>query len=335
MLEIRAKARRLHQQHTLGLIIVDYLQLMRPDHTIESRVQQVGEMSRGLKILARELNVPVIALSQLSRAVESAHRQAADPLRPPRVRADRAGRRPRRLHLPRGVLRQGVRARGHRRHHHRQAPKRRARGRRADVREGVPEVPELRRRPVLRLSACPFDLCDGTGLPHRRGDEHGPRLPLPRRPGRPRQGAQPVAASSRAATASRRSTRRPSSDMTGPAPRVVRDFARRIDEHLDSGRGLWIFGGVGHRQDDAGDDRLAPGARGGPLASRSTRCRGCSPSCAARSTTTPSTPTPSCSTGSPASTSCTSTTSAPSRAARGSSSSSTRSSTPATRRSAR
>jgi replicative DNA helicase len=71
MLEIRAKARRLHQQHELGLIIVDYLQLMRPDHTIESRVQQVGEMSRGLKILARELNVPVIALSQLSRAVES------------------------------------------------------------------------------------------------------------------------------------------------------------------------------------------------------------------------------------------------------------------------
>jgi replicative DNA helicase len=71
MLEIRAKARRLHQQHELGLVIVDYLQLMRPDHTIESRVQQVGEMSRGLKILARELSVPVIALSQLSRAVES------------------------------------------------------------------------------------------------------------------------------------------------------------------------------------------------------------------------------------------------------------------------
>jgi replicative DNA helicase len=71
MLEIRAKARRLHQQHQLGLIIVDYLQLMRPDHTIESRVQQVGEMSRGLKILARELEVPVIALSQLSRAVET------------------------------------------------------------------------------------------------------------------------------------------------------------------------------------------------------------------------------------------------------------------------
>ncbi|MBA2637107.1 MAG: replicative DNA helicase [Solirubrobacterales bacterium] len=74
ILEIRAKARRLHQQHGgLGLIIVDYLQLMRADGRIESRVQQVGDMSRGLKILARELEVPVIALSQLSRAVEQRH----------------------------------------------------------------------------------------------------------------------------------------------------------------------------------------------------------------------------------------------------------------------
>ena len=71
ILEIRAKARRLHQQQPLGLIIIDYLQLMRADARVESRVQQVGEMSRGLKILARELNVPVIALSQLSRAVET------------------------------------------------------------------------------------------------------------------------------------------------------------------------------------------------------------------------------------------------------------------------
>jgi len=71
ILEIRAKARRLHQQAPLGLIIIDYLQLLRADARVESRVQQVGEMSRGLKILARELDVPVIALSQLSRAVES------------------------------------------------------------------------------------------------------------------------------------------------------------------------------------------------------------------------------------------------------------------------
>ena len=76
ILDIRAKARRLHQQAQaeyggLGLIVVDYLQLMRADSRIDNRVQQVGEMSRGLKILARELNVPVIALSQLSRGVES------------------------------------------------------------------------------------------------------------------------------------------------------------------------------------------------------------------------------------------------------------------------
>jgi replicative DNA helicase len=76
LLEIRAKARRLHAQMQpkyggMGLIIVDYLQLMRPAGRVESRVEQVGQMSRGLKILARELKVPVIALSQLSRGVES------------------------------------------------------------------------------------------------------------------------------------------------------------------------------------------------------------------------------------------------------------------------
>jgi replicative DNA helicase len=73
ILDVRAKARRLHQQSPdgLGLVIVDYLQLMRADARIENRVQQVGDMSRGLKILARELSVPVIALSQLSRGVES------------------------------------------------------------------------------------------------------------------------------------------------------------------------------------------------------------------------------------------------------------------------
>ncbi len=72
VLDVRAKARRLHHQVEggLGLIIIDYLQLMRPEGRIESRVEQVGQISRGLKGLARELNVPVIALSQLSRAVE-------------------------------------------------------------------------------------------------------------------------------------------------------------------------------------------------------------------------------------------------------------------------
>jgi replicative DNA helicase len=72
LLEVRAKARRLHSQCEggLGLIIIDYLQLMRTESRYDSRVTAVGELSRGLKILARELEVPVIALSQLSRAVE-------------------------------------------------------------------------------------------------------------------------------------------------------------------------------------------------------------------------------------------------------------------------
>jgi replicative DNA helicase len=72
VLEVRAKARRLHHrlEGGLGLIIVDYLQLMRHEGRVENRVEQVGQISRGLKGLARELGVPVIALSQLSRAVE-------------------------------------------------------------------------------------------------------------------------------------------------------------------------------------------------------------------------------------------------------------------------
>ncbi|HLH65226.1 MAG TPA: replicative DNA helicase [Solirubrobacteraceae bacterium] len=72
VLDVRAKSRRLHAQipDGLGLIIVDYLQLMRHEGRVDSRVEQVGQISRGLKQLARELNVPVIALSQLSRAVE-------------------------------------------------------------------------------------------------------------------------------------------------------------------------------------------------------------------------------------------------------------------------
>jgi replicative DNA helicase len=73
--EIRAKARRLHarfaDQGGLGLLIVDYLQLMRVDDTSIGRVEQIAHMSRGLKILARELDIPVIAVSQLSRAVEA------------------------------------------------------------------------------------------------------------------------------------------------------------------------------------------------------------------------------------------------------------------------
>ncbi|MBI5530149.1 MAG: replicative DNA helicase [Candidatus Doudnabacteria bacterium] len=70
IMEVRTKARRLKSEHDVGLIVVDYLQLMEGRST-ENRVQEVSEISRALKLLAREINVPVLALSQLSRGVEN------------------------------------------------------------------------------------------------------------------------------------------------------------------------------------------------------------------------------------------------------------------------
>ena len=70
VLEIRAKCRRLKAENKLGLVVIDYLQLMRPSGPVENRVQEISQISRGLKALAKELSVPIIALSQLSRAVE-------------------------------------------------------------------------------------------------------------------------------------------------------------------------------------------------------------------------------------------------------------------------
>jgi replicative DNA helicase len=71
VMDVRARARRIKQQHgDLGVIIIDYLQLMNSRGRVESRQMEVSEMSRGLKQLARELETPVIALSQLSREVE-------------------------------------------------------------------------------------------------------------------------------------------------------------------------------------------------------------------------------------------------------------------------
>lgn len=68
---LKSKVRRLKKQHGVGLIVIDYLQLMRGSAYGDNRVQEIGEISQGLKAIAKELNVPVIALSQLSRAVES------------------------------------------------------------------------------------------------------------------------------------------------------------------------------------------------------------------------------------------------------------------------
>ena len=70
LMEIRAKARRLKQRHDLKLIVIDYLQLMTSGKRVENRQQEVSEFSRQLKLLAKELNVPVVAISQLNRSPE-------------------------------------------------------------------------------------------------------------------------------------------------------------------------------------------------------------------------------------------------------------------------
>ncbi len=71
IMEIRTKARRLKMEHNLGFLVVDYLQLMDSGGNSEGRVQEISAISRGLKQIAREIDIPVLALSQLSRAVES------------------------------------------------------------------------------------------------------------------------------------------------------------------------------------------------------------------------------------------------------------------------
>lgn len=83
VMEIRAKCRRLKLEKNLGLVVIDYLQLMQGSGRSESRQQEISEISRSLKILAKEVNVPVIALSQLSRAPEarSDHRPMLSDLR--------------------------------------------------------------------------------------------------------------------------------------------------------------------------------------------------------------------------------------------------------------
>jgi replicative DNA helicase len=71
ILELRTKARKLHSQVGLKLLVVDYLQLVVGDKSYDSRVQEVGAISQGLKNLARELKIPIMALSQLNRGIES------------------------------------------------------------------------------------------------------------------------------------------------------------------------------------------------------------------------------------------------------------------------
>ena len=104
VLEMRAKARRLKAEHGLHLLIIDYIQLMQGRGRFESRQAELASISRSLKGLAKELNVPIVALSQLSRAPGNPLRSPAAALGPARVGRPRAGRRRRDVHLPRGAV---------------------------------------------------------------------------------------------------------------------------------------------------------------------------------------------------------------------------------------
>ena len=158
-MELRTKARRLQAESGLDLIIVDYLQLMQATSTSRdaNRVQEVSEISRGLKALARELRVPVIALSQSVTPAGDARVEGAAAVGPARVGRDRAGRRPR--DVP--VARQGTRRRrpGHRRRDHqpqaREAPQRPDRRDPALVQEAANPVRVVRRGAVRRGGVVP------------------------------------------------------------------------------------------------------------------------------------------------------------------------------------
>ena len=149
VLEMRAKARRLKAEHGLDLLIIDYLQLMQGRGRFESRQQEVSAISRSLKGLAKELELPDHrALAAQSRA-RGADRPSAAAVRPARVGRHRAGRRRRHLHLPAGGLRQGRReagGSGHRRDHHRQAAQRPDRHGEAVVPQPVHALREPRAR---------------------------------------------------------------------------------------------------------------------------------------------------------------------------------------------
>ncbi len=75
IMELRSKLRRLKSQHDIGLVIVDYIQLMSSDRRLENRVQEIAAISRGLKVIGRDFNIPVIAVSQLSREPEKHNRE--------------------------------------------------------------------------------------------------------------------------------------------------------------------------------------------------------------------------------------------------------------------
>ena len=104
---MRAKSRRLQAEHGLNLLVVDYIQLMSGRGRFENRTLELASISRSLKGLAKELNVPIVVLSQLSRAPEARSDHRPQLSRPSRIRRARTGRRRRRADLSRRCVQQG------------------------------------------------------------------------------------------------------------------------------------------------------------------------------------------------------------------------------------
>ena len=143
MLRIAANARRLKLRHDIRLVFIDYLQLIEPDNRRDSRQEQVAGISRRLKFLARELNIPVIALAQVNRGSEDRqdHRPRLSDLRESGAIEQDADT-VMMLHRPE-IPRAGP-ARGRRRGHRRQAAQRPHRRGDADLRQAVHALRELR-----------------------------------------------------------------------------------------------------------------------------------------------------------------------------------------------
>ncbi len=149
-LEMRAKCRRLKAEFGLGLVIVDYLQLVTTAGRVENRQQEMSAISRSMKGLAKELALPVIALSQLSRAPEARtdRRPQLSDLR--ESRGDRTGCGHRDVHLPRGGAQAHGREPGDRGDHHRQATERADRQPQARLHQGIHAL----RKPRVARRAC-------------------------------------------------------------------------------------------------------------------------------------------------------------------------------------
>ncbi len=280
VLEVRAKARRLHHQVEggLGLIIIDYLQLMRHEGRVESRVEQVSQISRGLKGLARELNVPVIALSQLSRAVE----QRGGDKKPVLSDLRESGAIEQDADLVMFIYREEYYDRESERPgeadiiiaKHRNGPvgevvltfqkeypkfmnyagERFARvsyAQRDPDERAAPAGRRMRLRPVRRLR-----------LPVRPGDEHRLRLPVPRPAGRPGEGSEPLGGHPAALPG--RVVRPAAGDRHRPAGRG-RDAPVRGSDQREARRRAraLVHGTRWHRQDNARDARRQAALKAG------------------------------------------------------------------------